>query len=128
MPHRQVVLQVPSAPGADTAVAVGRDVVSTPAALHRAGEFFPVVQRKESIAGRMALPAVLHGLCEVCTAIPLSTPVGVWLKALIGVEETRPDTHETALVEREGECVAGRRRMNRLEREQIRFDRECIRI
>src|ERR1700676_2619840 len=101
--------QVRIAPGPDAAAAIGRDVVGAPTGLNCACEFLSVVQRKKEVSRRMALATVAHRFGEVCAAIPLGAALDVGRITLVGIEQYRPDTHETALVEWKRKGIIPRR-------------------
>ena len=70
MADRKIGRDILVAPAANARGLVGTDVEGAPARGHRAGEFFPVVQRKRQIAWRMALATMRQRFREIGAPIP----------------------------------------------------------
>ena len=111
-------------PVANATFRIGGDVEGAPAAGHGAGEFVAIVQRLEQVPGRMAFAAMGERLDQIGAPVPLGALVGMRFETLVSVEHRRPYAHRPALIERKGEGVRNRGRANRLEAEEIGFDRE----
>ncbi len=76
----------------------------------------------------MAAAAVGQGLGQIGAAVPVRAAAGDGLEALLAGEERGPDSHQPALVEREGHCVRRRRQMHRCQAEEERLDRQGVRV
>ncbi len=74
----------------------------------------------------VAFAAMGEGLGKVRAAVPVGALRRVGPEPRVGVEEARPDRHQPALIEREGEGVPPGRSMNRWKAEEVGLDRQGV--
>src|SRR3984957_16887872 len=74
----------------------------------------------------MAFATMSKRLDQISTAVPLGGLIGVRLETPVRIEHHRPNAHCPALIERKGEGVRNRGRVDRREAEEVGFDGERV--
>src|SRR5271170_3449472 len=92
-------------PASDAAHGIACNVVGSPTLRSPACELASLVHRLHEIARGMAFPAVPCCLHEIGSAVPRWTLFWDRTKALIGVEEGRPEGHQPALIQGKEEGI-----------------------
>src|SRR5215510_10344311 len=105
MSRRKVTGELVVAPGANSGLRVGGNVVGAPARNDGSGEFLALVEPLQCAARCMAFATVRQRFDQVRAAIPGSALVDIGLEALTRPEQRGPEGHQPALVVRKPERI-----------------------
>src|SRR5271155_1172143 len=105
VPQREIADEVLVRPGTDAARRIAADIVSAPTGGQCAAKLLAIVERKSEISRRVTFAAMRQRFGQVGAAIPLRAFIGMWLKALISIEQGRPNAHRPALIEGKGQII-----------------------